>query len=246
MAELRKRPAGRPAQRKSTRVHVPRQLREARLAKARSERRSDWPVWLRPLLGLLLLAFIVAFIRDFHAHSTGSGQRTLRPQAETEEEVQQDIQRIRRGMENPPYEDPAGRFRVVAPAGWAVRVPGGPRGQYDVSFEGPQGAALSIQTHRTDGETQQDLRDRLEERQRSLGLNMNIEALRMSGRFVLQRTLNLKLHRVYAIDFMHEGTAHHLVFTAYNQYFETYLPVLQEIMRTYEPLSHHLTQGRDR
>lgn len=207
------------------------------MAKARSERRRDWPVWLRPLLGLLLLAIIVAFILDLHFSGVSSAQFTPIPRADTEEEIQQDILRIRQGMENPPYEDPAGRFRVVAPAGWAVRAPGGPGGQYDVSFHGPQSAEFSIQTKVTEGDTLQDLRERLEERQRFLGLNMNIEALRFRGRFALQRSMNLKLHRLYSIDFMHEATAHHLLFKASNQYYEPYFPVLRELMDTYEPLS---------
>ncbi len=203
---------------------ISRQLRAAHAAKMLNKHdRKEWPAWVKPTFLLLGIVAVIAIAFDLKRY----GQQTV--------PLETNVEQLRSGLDSQPYKDPGGRFSIVAPRGWRVNAPGGPRGNYDVIFYGPKGMQLAVQTKLTDGDTISDLRDILEQRQIALGLNMNIEMLRFKGVFALQRTTNLKLHRVYTLDFMYGDIAHHLMFKAPYEQYDRYFGVIREIIDTYEP-----------
>lgn len=143
---------------------------------------------------------------------------------------------LRRGLqENTRYVDPRQRFSLVAPRGWQVaRQP--QEGEFDVVFLGPGGMDLSIQCVDAPDLTLLKLRDQLQLIEKRMEANTHLDVILLGEYKGFQRTCQLFRNKVTLVDFLHDGRAHHLQFSAPPALHDEYYPVMLDLLKTYKAL----------
>jgi hypothetical protein len=151
-----------------------------------------------------------------------------------------DIQQVILGLHEEPYRDPSGLFRIVPPSGWK-RMPHSSDNPYNVVFRSPNGPDISILATPTEDEEIAELLRRVDQTEREVAIEMNIELSRFKDFRAIQRTVVLMGVKVRTVDFIARGASHHLQLAADPELFDRYLPVMMDVAETYEPLSPETT-----
>lgn len=150
--------------------------------------------------------------------------------------VNVELQDLVLGLLDSPYADSEGLFRIVPPSGWRIQ-PRSKESPYNVVFHSPNGPDISILTMPVEDDSFTDLLARIDRIERETGINMHMEISRFKGQKAAQRIAFLHNTKVMALDFALSNVAHHIQFSAHPEVFETYLPAIEDIIDTYEPLS---------
>jgi len=180
-------------------------------------------------LALLALSLVIATVYLLRQHGTRQGQ------AQTPGDMHHEIRGLQAGLTAPPRIGPDHRFRIIPPAGWTI-IPRSSDMPYNVMFRSPNGPDLRILALPTELQDFKELMQNLDSKERELGIGTDIEIIRFRGHKAARRTATLHGLKVRMLDFVHQGTSHHLQFSAHPEVFDAYLPVLTAIMATYEPL----------
>ena len=146
-----------------------------------------------------------------------------------------DIQQVILGLLEEPYRDPSGLFTIVPPAGWK-RISHSSDNPYNVVFRSPNGPDISILATPTEDEDVADLLRRVDQTERDIAVEMNIEFDRFKDYRAVQRTIGLLGVKVRTIDFIANGVSHHIQIAVDPALFDKYLPVMMDVVETYEPL----------
>jgi hypothetical protein len=179
------------------------------------------------LLAFALLA-IIAFTADMFVFRKKRSETAVDPTAELQEVVL--------GLDGQAVVDPkAGLFSIVPPAGWKI-VTGRSAKPHNLRFIGPNGSDISITATKVEYNTFDALVQKLERIQEQYGLNMNIEPIKLNDWPAAKRKTGLHYVTVVSIDFVKNYVAHHIQISIPHNRFETYYPVLMDIVKTYRPL----------
>lgn len=214
----------------------------------RDARSQGNPYWMAKFfkVGLLVLALLAALALIWDALNISkriSGNASAQDQAAA---VSNNIARIRANLDGKRYRSSNKRFSVVIPQAWRVEEDDN-EGYFDVTFWGPKGLELDFLATPVDYTDFAILRREIEDKELDIGLNTHITEGEFQGRPAIFRTVNLKKNKLYAIDFLAKGVAHHLLFKAPRELFSDYLPVMKEVMGTYrvEDASRDGSEGEE-
>lgn len=147
------------------------------------------------------------------------------------------------GLASSIYADPKGFFTITPPAGWrATEYPDDPRGK--VAFFPPDsGAGLRVLVKAVDIPGLDALIGELREKEKLLKVDTHIRALVFKGYPAVQRTATVTLRgvtlRILWIDFILDGLAHNLQYSAVPEEFEDYRDLAWRSMQTYLPSQQH-------
>ncbi|HIE11565.1 MAG TPA: hypothetical protein EYP62_08120 [Kiritimatiellae bacterium] len=176
------------------------------------------------VLILFVLAAMAALFLDLRTLSRKRVKETFTPVAE--------IRQVLLGVSGPRYRDPSGRFSIVPPAGWRTITP--PRSDvYDVIFRSPHGVELRIMTRTVSYTNFESLVKHVRRTQKKSGVYPMMQPVSFQGTTALRREARLYRSRIMALDFVRDGTEHHILFSAPPDLFSNYLPVIEELLRTY-------------
>jgi hypothetical protein len=187
--------------------------------------------WIRLLLLAFALACAVALVADLarmRALTAGNAEERRAALRKA------DLQRLILGLAGERYVGPAGRFSMIPPDGWTVKE-GGEEDPYDVTFTGPFGQTLSVLTADAEGSDMASLERLLLRKEEDLGLRTHIAPLRIGGQTAFRRRTSLMEEIALAVDFIVDGVAHHILFSAPREMFEEYEPVILNLLETYRP-----------
>jgi len=152
-------------------------------------------------------------------------------------DVKSELQQLVLGLaDDRVYRDKSGWFTMQPPAGWKVESRPASR-PYNVVFRSPNGPDIRIMAVAVDYTAFPRLLKRIDRIERELGIDMNLRLDRFKSYKAARRTATLHGEKVLAIDFLHGSVAHHIQFSAHPDVFDRYLPVVQDILETYEPLA---------
>ena len=187
---------------------------------------KGWGMYLRIgflVFGLLLVAALMADISGF------KHKKVFQPP-----DVSTELQNIVLNLDGPRFADPGGLFSVVIPAGWKVSKP--PEcDPYNVVLMGSHSADISIMARRVPYNTLPELFSEIEKREKQFGLATKVDTIRFLGRPAVKRSGRLNRVRIFAVDFVENYVAHHIMCAVSPEYYDRYEPVLMEILGTYEP-----------
>jgi len=190
------------------------------------------PMALRVLLPAFALLFVLAMIYDAVDLSdrVASGDFALR----REERIAADIARLKDGLKSEAIRGPEGKFKFVPPAGWLID-PLGNEGYFDLTFRSPEGMEINLLASAVDYSDFETLLENVESKEEEVGFIMHIE----DGIFLqypaIYRNMKLETQRVYMIDFLANGRAHHLMFAAPYELFDDYIMTIRQVLETYRP-----------
>lgn len=184
--------------------------------------------------GLPALALILVAAMIYDAHRIARDAARSDDSASLEERIERDLQRIKRGLEKPPYIDPRKGFSIAPPHGWRMD-PTGQGGYFDITFRGPGSLELNALAEEVDYTEFAILRRRIERKEMDVGLKMHIEEREFNDMPAIYRTMRLETQRLHMIDFLADGQAHHILFAAPHDLFDQYLPVMLKFMNSYAP-----------
>ena len=194
--------------------------------KVRQERVRARLRWGLLAFAALLLLGLMADLRNLSRRfAEGAGKRPSR---------KGDAADIVRGLDDPRYVDPAGRFSLVPPRHW-VAAPRPPGDFYDAVFRGPYGMDMRIQVAVTNGLTFDKLIEALRWRERALSADTHMDIAYVGPHRAVKRSARLFRNRVLMLDFVTGDLAHHVQFAAPPELYDEYEPVFLRLMETYEP-----------
>jgi hypothetical protein len=151
---------------------------------------------------------------------------------------------IRDALLNPPatrYVDTKGLFSVGCPPGWS-RTDRPDSAPYDVVFFSPNRASISIMATRVKYNDLPSLFIDIEQNEAEHGLRTEVETIRFKDRPAIKRTCTLSAVKIFSIDFVDHFVAHHILCRVPKNYYDKYVPVLMDLLDTYEPLNGHENQ----
>lgn len=123
------------------------------------------------------------------------------------------------------YAHPKGWFTVRKPLGWRIRT--GPNARpYDAVLFGPTATDISIMTTAVSYDSLPDLLQDIERSEAMAGLSSTRRPFFFQGIPALERVARLRSQSVLAIDFVHQGIAHHIMCGVPPEHFEKYRPIL--------------------
>ena len=146
---------------------------------------------------------------------------------------------LRNALLNPPdtrYVDPKGLFSIGCPAGWS-RTDRSNGASYDIVFFSPNRASIGIMATRVKYNDLPSLFKDIEKNEAEYGIRTDVETIRFKNRPAIKRTCVLNTVKIFSIDFVDNYVAHHILCRAPKDYYDQYVPVLMELLNTYEPLS---------
>jgi hypothetical protein len=146
---------------------------------------------------------------------------------------------LRDALLNPPttrYVDAKGLFRVGCPSGWS-RTDRPDSAPYDVVFFSPNRASISIMATRVKYNDLPSLFKDIERNEAEYGLRTEVETIRFNNKPAIKRTCVLNAVKIFSIDFVDNYVAHHILCRVPKNYDDKYVPVLMELLNTYEPLN---------
>jgi hypothetical protein len=188
-------------------------------------------IWIR--LGILVFCAlaVIALMADIRAFqkkaSSTNGQRLIGANAG-------DRQDLILGLNEPPFADPAGFFTIVPPKGWRIEVR--PEGtSYNVVFLGPHKMDISIQANPVEDDHFGNLLKRIWAIEKEFNADMHVETISFTGRPAVRRTVRLLTQKLLMIDYVEEGVAHHIQFSAPPELFDYYMPAVMQVLETYKP-----------
>ena len=194
--------------------------------KVRQERVRARLRWGLLAFAALLLLGLMADLRNLSRRfAEGAGKRPSR---------KGDAADIVRGLDDPRYVDPAGRFSLVPPRHW-VRVRPEAGSPFNAVFQGPYGMDMAIQVVVTNGLTFDGLVENLRRVERSLAANMPMEFAYVGPHRAIKRSARLFKSKVLLLDFLTGNLAHHVQFSMPPELYDEYEPVFLRLMQTYEP-----------
>jgi hypothetical protein len=148
-------------------------------------------------------------------------------------DVPTDLQNLVLNLHGERYVHPDGRFSIVKPAGWRMKVR--PESHpYDVVFYGPNATDISIMATPVKYNTLPELMKDLEQSERESGLAMNKDPFFFKGAPAVKRLARLRTTSVLALDFVRNNVAYHVICGVPPEYFEQYEPVLMDVLNTWE------------
>ncbi|MBU0678592.1 MAG: hypothetical protein KJ626_10795 [Verrucomicrobia bacterium] len=187
-------------------------------------------IWRAGLL-LFVLALVAAFMFDF-SFLQKQRQDAAKPLAVTTTE---DLQRLVLGMEGPRFSDPEGLFSLVRPAEW--RVSRKPQSDaWNVIFRSANGPDLRVMAVKVEYNNFNSLLKRVKGAERDLDLDMNLKVGEFKEWPAVWRSMTLPEEKLLTLDFMESHVAHHIQFSAPHAIYDRYLPVITNLLQTYEPL----------
>lgn len=185
---------------------------------------------LRPIFRLGLMAFaalaLVALFADIGRLKAGAREAKVASDAA--------IQDIILAPEGARYEDPGGLFSIVPPAGWSVDRSVETK-SYDVVFRGPPGVDISIMATRVKYNTLPELMADIRRTEVTAGIATVPEPFFFAGRPALKRTARIHHSKIFAVDFVDDYVAHHILCAMPPEVFDRYEPVLMDVVNTYRP-----------
>lgn len=198
---------------------------EERQRQDRRRNRLRWAVW---VFALLLAAALLADLTNM-TRRVGDFRRTGKtgPHAG-------DAADIVRGLDDPPYVDPSGLFRVVPPRHW-IKLAQPPAGFFNVVFQGPFGMDMSVRATATNGLNFDRLVDRLQQIERGLSAKTHMDFAYVGPYRAVKRSVQLFRSRVLLLDFLTGDLSHHVQFSVPPPLYDEYEPVFLRLMQTYEP-----------
>ena len=178
-------------------------------------------------VGLLVfgLLVVVALIMDL----TGfMHKKVYRPP-----DIATELQNMVLGLDGPRFTDANGLFSIVIPPGWKVSKP--PESDpYNVVFVGSHSADISIMAKPVSYNTLPELFREIQKLEKQFGLATKVDTIRFRGRPAIKRSGRLMRVKVFAIDFVEDHVAHHILCAVSPEYFDRFEPVLMEVLNTYE------------
>ena len=153
---------------------------------------------------------------------------------------------LRNALLNPPdtrYVDPEGLFSIGCPTGWR-RTDRSDSAPYDVVFLSPNRASIGIMATHVKYNDLPSLFKDIEKNEAEYGIRTDVETIRFKNRPAVKRTCVLNTVKVFSIDFVDNYVAHHIICRTPKDYYEKYVPVLMELLNTYEPLPPPQGGGR--
>ncbi len=145
------------------------------------------------------------------------------------------------------YEDPKGFFTIDPPADWGVtEYPDDPRGK--VAFDTERGRVELRVLVKTIAITDLgDLAEQLEDVERRVGVDTNIEAIVFNDQPAFRRTATLTMqgmtNRLQMVDLLIDGVSHNMQYSAPPARFDEYYDLAWKSMQTYVPLAHESADG---
>lgn len=202
------------------------------------KQRQDKPFWLANAfkIGLPVLGLLAAIAIIWDIHYIGSEITSGSAAKKESVAVSNRIRRIEFGLDGKRYTNSDGKFSIVPPAGWEIDTDGN-EGYFDVTFRGRQGLELNILATKVNYGDFSKLKEEIEDKEENIGLKTHIEEGEFKDHSAVYRRVELKKSRLYSVDFLAKGMAHHLLFKAPRGVFEKYLPVMKDVMNTYRPES---------
>ena len=174
------------------------------------------------VFGLLVVAALIVDMTGF-VH-----KKVHRPP-----DVTTELQNIVLGLDGPRFADSNGLFSIVIPAGWKVSKP--PESDpYNVVFVGTHSADISIMAKPVSYNTLPELFTEIEKHEKQFGLSTKVDTIRFRGRPAVKRSGRLMRVKIFAIDFVEDHVAHHIMCAVSPEYFDRYEPVLMDVLNTYE------------
>ena len=174
------------------------------------------------VFGLLVVAALIVDMTGF-VH-----KKVHRPP-----DVTTELQNIVLGLDGPRFADSNGLFSIVIPAGWKVSKP--PESDpYNVVFVGTHSADISIMAKPVNYNTLPELFTEIEKHEKQFGLSTRVDTIRFRGRPAVKRSGRLMRVKIFAIDFVEDHVAHHIMCAVSPEYFDRYEPVLMDVLNTYE------------
>lgn len=197
------------------------------------EQKQHWMArMLRIFLPIFTLLLVAALIYD--SRKAAVDLATGRLAEKKEARIESDIARLEEGLQAQPIQGPNDEFSLVPPAGWNMDEDG-IEGYFDLTFRGPDGLELDFLASPVDYSDFGKLRRAIEKKEMDVGLHMHIAEDTFNQYPALYRSVKLETQRLYSIDFLAKGRAHHLLFAAPYELYERYLPIARRIMETYRP-----------
>jgi len=144
---------------------------------------------------------------------------------------------LRDALLNPPgarYVDPKGLFSIGCPPGWS-RTDRPDCAPYDVIFFSPNRASISIMATRVKYNDLPSLFKDIEKNEAEYGIRTDVETIRFNNMPAIKRTCTLNTVIIFSIDFVDNYVAHHILCRAPKDYYDKYVPVLMELLNTYQP-----------
>ncbi len=205
--------------------------RRARREREERHRQDRWRTRLRWILLVFALLAVAAFLADLKNVTRRVGEYRTTGGAGPRPGDAADIVR---GLDDPPYADPSGLFRVVPPRHW-VRLAQPPAGFFNVVFQGPFDMDMSVHAAATNGATFAQLVEQLRRIERGLSANTHMDFAYVGPYRAVKRSVQLYRSRVLLLDFLTGDLAHHVQFSAPPHLYDEYEPVFLRLMQTYEP-----------
>ena len=192
----------------------------------RAEERKNRIRWIVYLFALLLLAALIADLRNISRRladfrRTGTVAR------------KGDAADIAGGLAGARYADPSVWFSVVPPRNW-VRVQKPVNSFFNVVFQGPYGMDMGVQVVATNGVDFDKLVDTLRRVERSLAADTHMDFAYVGPHRAVKRSVQLFKTKLLLLDFVTGDLAHHVQFSMPPALYDEYEPVFLRLMQTYE------------
>lgn len=195
----------------------------ARRSPAARRAQRDPRAFLRWTLWVFIAAAMLALLADMRAW-----RRRLASARDLGRTVELD-QRLR----GPVYSDRDGYFHVEPPCGWTAAQPNDL--PYQVVFYGPDGMDISIMAGPSSYATMAQLMRRIGQIETELSANTHIGMTVLGGRAVIRRTCQLFRSKLLLLDFVEDGIAHHIQFSAPPALFDRYESAVMDVLNSYQP-----------
>jgi len=148
--------------------------------------------------------------------------------------LENELQSVVLGHASPLYVDPSGLFSFRPPEGWR-RLPPQERYPYLAVFRSPLGADIRVLATPAPKEDFAGLWKRIEAKDIEMGIHTSLELVRFADQRAIQRKVSLEGTALLTIDFVYSNVAHHLQFSSDPRAFPRYLPLIMDLMKTYQP-----------
>jgi len=138
------------------------------------------------------------------------------------------------GVDDTRYVDPEGRFAITLPTPW-VRISGVAADPYTAVFRGPRRIDISVVVTPLNHDRFDLLLAQIRHKMDSLDLkSAQLTTIKFQGRPAVERQAVLPRSRVYTLDFLEGHVGHHIVVSMPHEDYDRLLPVVKEILETYE------------
>ena len=131
--------------------------------------------------------------------------------------------------------DPQGRFSVAWPEGWTLQT-GADVAPRDAFLFIPNFMELSIQITKVDYIDLAVLEARLKGKEAQFDADTHMEKIDFKGQPAIQRTCRIHTEKLYMLDFLENGYEYHLMVSVPPEKFDSYLPLIKELLNTFEVL----------